>query len=193
MPSRPLLSPKMAGLRITLAAPARSATNEVVEAVVAILLHEDESSDLRTLLIHRAERIDDPWSGQIGLPGGRVARSDPSTKDALKREVREEVGLDLDLEGEELGPLSVGSPMRRLELRVQPWVYGLYRQPSLRIGPELQEAFWVSLSELPSLRTTSEVEIRGARRMVDAFLVEGHIVWGFTHRVLSELLSVKGI
>jgi 8-oxo-dGTP pyrophosphatase MutT (NUDIX family) len=179
------------GLKETLAKRHLSRTDEAVQAVVAVLLQEDQSSELNLLLIHRAERTDDPWSGQIGLPGGRIAKSDSSANAALKREVNEEVGLDLDEEGDELGTLSLGSPMRRLDMKVQPWVFGLHHRPEIRTGPEVQEAFWVSLSQLPSLRTTAEVEIRGNRRSVEAFLVDGRVVWGFTHRVLEELLSVQ--
>jgi len=183
-------SPRLSRLKETLSTRHLSGTNENVEAVVAVLLQEERSSELNLLLIHRAERIDDPWSGQIGLPGGRIARSDSSPRAALKREVSEEVGLELEKEGEELGTLSLGSPMRRLDMKVQPWVYGLRRRPEIRTGPEVQEAFWVSLSRLPSLRTTTEIEIRGTRRIVESFLVDGRVVWGFTHRVLEELLSV---
>ncbi len=122
-----------------------------------------------------------------------MSRSDPSTRAALKREVEEEVGFDLNELGSELGTLSLGSPMRRLDLKVQPWVYALSGRPEIRIGPEVQEAFWVSLSRLPLLRTTAEIEIRGTRRNVDAFSVDGRVVWGYTHRVLNELLSVQGV
>jgi len=61
------------------------------------------------------------------------------------------------------------------------------------IGPEVQHSFWVSLSKLPSLKGTSEVEIRGTRILVEAFLVDGRVVWGFTYRVLNELLAVPGV
>jgi len=185
------LNPRLSRLKETLSTKHLSGTDENVQAVVAVLLQEETSSDLNILLIRRAERIDDPWSGQIGLPGGRVARSDPSARAALRREVSEEVGLDLDKESDELGTLSLGSPMRRLEMKVQPWVYGLRHRPEIRTGAEVQEAFWVSLSRLPSLRTTTEIEIRGTRRSVEAFLVDGRVVWGFTHRVLEELLSLQ--
>ena len=185
------LNPRLSRLKETLSTKHLSGTDENVQAVVAVLLQEETSSDLNLLLIHRAERIDDPWSGQIGLPGGRITRSDPSARAALRREVSEEVGLDLDKEGAELGTLSLGSPMRRLEMKVQPWVYGLLHRPEIRTGPEVQEAFWVSLARLPSLRTTTEIEIRGTHRSVEAFLVDGRVVWGFTHRVLEELLSVQ--
>ena len=171
----------------------RSTSNEPVDAVVAVLLSQDSADELSTLLIQRVERINDPWSGQIGLPGGRVEKSDGSTREALEREVREEVGLELEQEGEQLGLLSVGHPGRRTEMRVQPWVYGLHRQPEVKIGPEVQYAFWVGLSTLPSFKTTSEIEMKGTRVSVDAFLVDGRVVWGYTYRVLSELLAVPGV
>ena len=161
-----------------------------MEAVVGVLLYDEPDSDLNILLIHRADRINDPWSGQIGLPGGRVADSDRSTRDALRREVFEEVGINLNDEGKELGTLSIGSPMRQLEMKVQPWVYGLTTLPKVKIGPEVQQAFWVPVARLPSLRSTAEIEIRGTRRLVDSFSVNGHVVWGYTHRVLNELLSL---
>ena len=180
-------------LKENLSANPRSSSNERVDAVVAILLYQDSADELSTLLIHRMERSNDPWSGQIGLPGGRVEKFDGSTHEALEREVREEVGLELGREGEQLGVLSVGHPGRRLEMKVQPWVYGFQRRPEVTTGPEIQQAFWVSLSQLPSLGGTSEVDIRGTRMPVDAFLVDGKVVWGFTYRVLNEILAVLGV
>ncbi len=180
-------------LKENLSSNPRSSSNERVDAVVAILLYQDSADELSILLIHRMERSNDPWSGQIGLPGGRVEKFDGSTREALEREVREEVGLELSRDGEQLGVLSVGHPGRRVEMTVQPWVYGLQRPPHVTTGPEIQQAFWVSLSKLPSLRGTSEVEIRGTRILVEAFLVDGRVVWGFTYRVLNELLAVPGV
>ena len=187
------LSQRLMRLKENLSANPRSSSNERVDAVVAILLYQDSADELSTLLIHRMERSNDPWSGQIGLPGGRVEKFDGSTQEALEREVREEVGLELGREGEQLGVLSVGHPGRRLEMKVQPWVYGFQRRPEVTTGPEIQQAFWVSLSQLPSLRGTSEVDIRGTRMPVDAFLVDGKVVWGFTYRVLNEILAVLGV
>lgn len=176
-------------LKETLATRKLSGTDELVDAVVALLLNE-HGSDLDLLLIHRAERINDPWSGQIGLPGGGVKKTDSSARAAIRREVSEEIGLDLNNNSRELGTLSVGSPMRRFEMKVQPWVYALAIRPEIKISPEVQEGFWVHVSSLPDLRTSTEIEIRGTRREVDAFLVNGRVVWGYTHRVLNELLSI---
>jgi 8-oxo-dGTP pyrophosphatase MutT (NUDIX family) len=193
MPTTFALSERLTKLKENLSSNPRSSRDEPVDAVVGILLYQESADELNTLLIHRVERSNDPWSGQIGLPGGRVEKFDGSTREALEREVREEVGLELSEEGELLGLLSLGHPGRRVEMRVQPWVYGLHGRPEVISGPEVQHVFWVSLSKLPSLKGTSEVEIRGTRILVEAFLVDGRVVWGFTYRVLNELLAIPGV
>src|SRR6266705_1674519 len=79
------LSQRLMRLKENLSANVRSSSNERVDAVVAILLYQDSADELSTLLIHRMERSNDPWSGQIGLPGGRVEKFDGSTQEALER------------------------------------------------------------------------------------------------------------
>src|SRR5438445_12961989 len=118
------MSQRLMKLKENLSSNPRSRNDERVDAVVAILLCQDSAGELNTLLIHRVERSNDPWSGQIGLAGGRVEKFDGSTREALEREVREAVGLALNKEGELLGLLSVGHPGRRIEMKVQPVVQG---------------------------------------------------------------------
>ena len=161
-----------------------------MEAVVAILLWDAPRRGLQTLLVQRAEREGDPWSGQIGLPGGRVKQAIETPRIALHREVEEEVGLKLEEVGVELGSLSVGHPMRRMEMRVQPWVYGLRVKPKVSIGSEIAGSFWVNLAELPSKKKMSEITIRTQHWSVESFVVEGKVVWGFTYRVLTELIPI---
>jgi 8-oxo-dGTP pyrophosphatase MutT (NUDIX family) len=185
------LSSNLLHLKEELASIRRSGDDEQVEAVVAILLWDEPGSGLQTLLVQRAEREGDPWSGQIGLPGGRVKRSVESPRSALHREVEEEVGIRLEEVGVELGRLSVGHPMRRIEMRVQPWVYGLRINPTVSIArSEIADSFWVNLKELPSKMRMSEIMIRNELRSVESFVVEGKIIWGFTYRVLTELLPM---
>ena len=153
----------------------------------------ENSGDLEALLIQRAERDGDPWSGQIGLPGGRSKESDGSIRRTVEREVAEEVGVNLPLVGRELGPLTVGQPMRRSEMRVQPWVYLLSEKPAIVIGSEVRSAFWTSINHLPTNRSTTDVYIRDGWRTVECFMVDGRIVWGYTYRVLSEFLQLPGV
>jgi len=168
----------------------RSREGDQVEAVVAILLWDEPGRGLQTLLVQRAEREGDPWSGQIGLPGGRVKQGAETPRTALHREVDEEVGIKLEEVGMELGSLSVGHPMRRLEMRVQPWVYGLRIKPRVSISSEIAGFFWTNLADLPTKNKMSEITIRGKPWSVESFVVEGKVVWGFTYRVLTELLPI---
>src|SRR5260221_3044496 len=71
-------------------------------AVTLVLL--DGPQGLEILLIKRAERGDDPWSGQIALPGGRYAAGDSDLEATAVRETREETGVDLS-GAERLGAL----------------------------------------------------------------------------------------
>jgi 8-oxo-dGTP pyrophosphatase MutT (NUDIX family) len=187
------LGPRLQRLKHVLTAKPRSSQSDEVEAVVGVLLVEEAGRGLETLLIQRPERSSDPWSGQVGFPGGRVKATDPSAEDALRREVEEEVGIDLKPSGERLGLLSVGRPGRNPEVKVQPWVYALRTRPLLRASDEVAEAFWVSVPDLASKLTRAEVEIRGQRWTVDCYLVDGHIVWGFTFRVLEELMQIPEV
>ncbi len=186
----PGLSSNLLHLKDELAANHRSRDGDGVEAVVAILLWDEPGRGLQTLLVQRAEREGDPWSGQIGLPGGRVKQTVESPRTALHREVEEEVGIKLEEVGVELGTLSVGHPMRRMEMRVQPCVYGLKVKPKVSIGSEIAGSFWVNLKELPSKMKMSEVTIRNEPKSVESFMVEGKIIWGFTYRVLTELIPI---
>jgi len=187
---RPDLSSTLLQVKDELASIHPSGRGDHVEAVVAILLWDEPRTGLQTLLVQRAEREGDPWSGQIGLPGGRVKQDIESPRAALHREVEEEVGIKLEEVGVELGSLSVGQPMRRIEMKVQPWVFGLSVKPKVSIGSEIAGSFWVNLTELPSMMKMSEVTIRNEPRSVESFVVEGKIVWGFTYRVLTELIPI---
>src|SRR3989442_15055853 len=184
------LSPNLLHIKVKLASIDRSNEGAQVEAVVAILLWDEPGRGPQTLLVRRAEREGDPWSGQIGLPGGRVKQGAETPRTALHREVEEEVGIKLEEVGVELGSLSVGHPMRRMEMRVQPWVYGLRRKPMISIGSEIASSFWANLAELASKKKISEITIRDKPWSVESFVVEGKIVWGFTYRVLTELLPI---
>ncbi|MEM1807492.1 MAG: CoA pyrophosphatase [Pyrobaculum sp.] len=135
-------------------------------AAVAVLLDRD-----RVLLIKRAERRGDPWSGQVALPGGRWAPGDVDLYATAVRETREEVGLE---PLEPLGHLSPEAPSNAPWLRVLPVVYTKWRGVlSLNVA-EVQEARWVPLRELE--------EAGGAYRW------GGWTIWGLTYRVLKKLL-----
>src|SRR5688572_23556785 len=104
--------------------PRRDAPEGVARAAVALLLAPGVD-ELELLLIRRAERSDDPWSGHMALPGGREDPGDATLLATAVREVREEVGIELNramLLGE-LDDLRPSSAPARIVVR--PFVFAL--------------------------------------------------------------------
>src|SRR4051812_43354840 len=127
--------------RITPGDPRPGPEQDLRRAAVAVLLH-DEPTGPRVLLMKRAERESDPWSGHISLPGGRHEPFDSDLLDTAIRETREELGLDLTTtryvgQLESLHPRSAGPK----GIQVTPFVFLTDVAPETICGPEALSAF----------------------------------------------------
>ena len=92
---------------------------------------------IELLFIRRAEHEKDPWSGQMGFPGGRAEPGDPGPEATAVRETLEETGLDLAGDGERLGALDEVKALARgrpVDLVIAPFVFRL--SPPARRRPE---------------------------------------------------------
>ncbi|MEX2181583.1 MAG: CoA pyrophosphatase [Gemmatimonadaceae bacterium] len=183
--------------RALAARPARLAERDEPyhEAAVALILRPSEApEDVELLLVRRAVRAGDPWSGQIGLPGGRFAPVDESLEATAIRETREEVGLDLPARGVALGALDELRPRTPVlpPIIVRPFVWAVEGAPALAPNHEIAEARWVRLGDLfrPTARVRTEVEVREVRLNVDAFQLGDFTIWGMTERILTTFEEV---
>ena len=147
--------------------------------------------NLEVLLILRAQREGDPWSGQVALPGGRRDPGDATLQDTALRETLEETGIDLSTNGLVLGMLDELRPRTPVlpPIIVTPYVAIAPPEFSLQISDELADAFWVPWSTFADPTSTSEstVNVRGADWKVSSYLVGERIVWGMTERILRQL------
>jgi 8-oxo-dGTP pyrophosphatase MutT (NUDIX family) len=159
-------------------------------AAIALILLELEAS-LELLLIERATRVGDPWSGHMALPGGHRDPSDFDLGATAERETLEEVGLDLRAQGERVGRLSDHQPMQGVPIAVRPYVYLLGARPVLALSAEVRQVLWVPVAPLlGGAGHTTHTFSRGAERIeVPAWNIDGHPVWGLTYRVLDEFFS----
>ncbi len=159
------------------------------EAAVALILRPLADDDAEVLLIRRAVRAGDPWSGQIGLPGGRFEPDDASLEATALRESFEEVGIDLRADGRVLGALDEIRPRTPVlpPIIVRPYVVVLDRSPALVLSDEVAEARWVRLRELlvPGARVNTSVTVRDYRMQVDAYRHGDFTIWGMTERILT--------
>jgi len=161
-------------------------------AAVAVLLAPDPDA---ILLIRRAERSGDPWSGQMGLPGGRSDPSDVTLLETAIRETHEEVGIDLsaaDLVGtlHDVAPRSPHLP----PLMVRPFVFALPQRPPVTPNVEVAEHLWVELAALlhPGVYRPVTIRLGELSREFPAYHVSPVPVWGMTERILAPLVALLG-
>ena len=168
---------------------------EARPAAVALILVED-TNGLEALFIRRAERADDPWSGQVALPGGRHEPGDRDLLATAIRETQEETGVDLAA-AERLGALDDLYPRTPTlpPVVVRPFVFALERRVVLVPSDEVQRAFWLPLQRLtdPAVRREVTLTVQGVERTFPAYLVaDDALIWGLTERILTPFLHLTG-
>jgi 8-oxo-dGTP pyrophosphatase MutT (NUDIX family) len=163
-------------------------------AAVAAVLQPGESGP-ELLFIHRAEDPLDPWSGHMAFPGGRVDPGDVDPLAAVLRETREEVGLDLETVGEEIGRLSDMAAIGRgrlMSMVITPFVFALESSPALVPNHEVAEVVWVPVGFIAdhSNRETMPYRRAGLTLELPCYRYRDHLIWGMTLAMVDELLSL---
>ena len=164
------------------------------EAAVALILRETIDDDIELLFIKRAARDDDPWSGQIALPGGRHQDSDDSLEDTAVRETREEVGL-------ELGATARSSARSTSCGRARPCCRRSSSGRTSRRLPRMRDrgerrggrALLGAARRHPRSGGTARHGDRGAarcERVRPAIHFGGHMIWGMTERILRRFEEI---
>jgi 8-oxo-dGTP pyrophosphatase MutT (NUDIX family) len=160
-------------------------------AAVTIVLR-DGASEVETLLIERTERPTDPASGQVAFPGGRVEESDGTLAATALRELQEEVGLTpMDL----IGPVHYVRTEHATHFGIDVGVFaaalGAESHPPTPLSvEEVAHVFWLPRSSL-GLRHRVHRETSRGLVEVPATVYEGHVLWGFTRRVIREFFGLE--
>lgn len=165
-------------------------------AVAVILRPEEEET--RVLLIRRAERSGDPWSGHMAFPGGHAENCDATLLETVTRETREEIGVELNTYGELIGrldDLEVFAYGKPTGMTVVPYVFVLRQEPDYQLNDEVAEMVWGALGEMArgEADAVKEYSMEGVRFELPAYDVQGRIVWGLTYRILQDLFSKLGL
>lgn len=163
-------------------------------AAVALILQLREG-ELGVLMIRRADREGDPWSGQMAFPGGRMEPEDANGLAAAVRETEEEIGLHLGAGEPCLGRLSELNATRRAlrgGLAITPFVFHLKRSVNFHPNYEVQEVVWVPLEFLLDTDNRSEMTwTRGSLSLrMPCYDYEGRRIWGLSLRMLDELMDL---
>lgn len=156
---------------------------------VLILFYKD-ASILKTVFILR-QTYDGVHSGQVSFPGGRKEEDDKSLVETALREAQEEVNI-VPNEVHILGTLT--------EMFIPPSNYLVlpivgYQDTRPDFKPEKSEVAQIIESDLSFLFDSSkiketEIDVRGYKIQAPYFDVDGHVIWGATAMILSELKEV---
>lgn len=169
----------------------------IPQAAVTLVLRELKDDD-QLLLIRRARRQGDPWSGHLALPGGRVDQTDADLLITAARETMEEVGIDL-LGGRgsrerfigQLPTLCPTSPTLP-PIEITPLIAIAPEDHQIRLSDEVDETWWLSINQLQNAGRSSEyrLDLGNHIRKWPAYPSPGGPIWGITERILTSFLSL---
>ncbi|MGA2133480.1 MAG: CoA pyrophosphatase [Bryobacteraceae bacterium] len=161
------------------------------DAAVAIVRAAATQS---VLLIRRAERAEDPWSGHWSFPGGRRDASDADLLHTALRELWEECAIRIACE-QLLTALPPAVARRRVGrfLQVAPFVFSVDDEiPAVPDPREAVEAVWVPLRRLrdPARHVLRHVPGVPPEILFPAIELGAAPLWGFTYRLITAWLDL---
>ncbi len=163
-----------------------------LSAAVAMLLR-DHGQETEVLLIRRAQNDKDPWSGDLGFPGGRIEDHDPSPRAAAERETCEEVGFCLKEENY-LGQ-SDDLAGAYLSVHISCFIYHVDSNTRFNLNGEVVDLFWVPIRTLldPHRNQILTFFFRGQDRKHPGIKLSEwsqRPLWGITYRLLDNFLNL---
>lgn len=163
------------------------------QAAVAALLRPGPDG-AEVLLMQRAQRAGDPWSGHVSLPGGRREPGDPDLATTAMREAHEELAVELAAHAALVGVLPTVPATAKgkiLPMSITPFVFVQRTPVAPRVSAEAVGHFWMPLDAaargafddvLPYQTPTTVLNL-------PCWRYDGHAVWGLTYRVVRSLLE----
>jgi len=161
------------------------------QSSVLILLYPFNNS-IFTVLMKRAT-YNGVHSSQISFPGGQKDKSDNSFIETALREANEEVGI-IPENVKIIGKLSE-MYIPPSNFLVHPFIGFSNKKPHLIPDAievaQIIEADLETIFHLSDFRET-ELEVRGKKIKTPYYSINGHVVWGATAMMLSELKEIAG-
>lgn len=174
-----------------LSSDALKSASDYRDSAVAILLFEKDGS-IHSTLIQRPE-YEGTHSKQIAFPGGKHDDTDHNLEFTARREAFEEVNLPLD-NGQLITELTtVYIPVSKF--KVNPFVFYLDEEPILTPDPrEVDSIIHFDVFQLITDEVVKTTDLRLSngliRKNIPYFDINGHVVWGATALMLSELREI---
>lgn len=161
-------------------------------AVIMLLREGAQGAEL--LMMKRAEREGDPWSGHMSFPGGRQEPSDNSIFATGVRETREEMGFDVELIADNpvrLSDIQARGNGRLLSMAVTPFVMFAHSDMEITPNHEVAEYVWIPLQHFAYAGNRENFDMRydGKDYTLPCYFYRQYKVWGLSLKMVDELLE----
>jgi len=161
------------------------------EAAVTALFYPNKDNQTFLILILR-KTYKGVHSAQIGFPGGKVEPEDKDLKDTAKRETEEEVGVPYN--DIQLIKKMTTAYIPPSNFNVHPFIGYLEDTPKLiKQDDEVEDIVLVDIDDFlneDSLIEETLTTSYATELTVPAFHLNGHVVWGATAMMLSEIKTL---
>ncbi|EAP86219.1 NUDIX hydrolase [Croceibacter atlanticus] len=161
------------------------------EAAVTALFYPNKDNQTFLILILR-KTYKGVHSAQIGFPGGKVEPEDKDLKDTAKRETEEEVGVPYD--DIQLIKKMTTAYIPPSNFNVHPFIGYIEDTPKLiKQDDEVEDIVLVDIDDFlneDSLIEETLTTSYATELTVPAFHLNGHVVWGATAMMLSEIKTL---
>lgn len=153
---------------------------------VLVVIHFPEK--IPSVILTKRSSFLNNHSGEISFPGGKFSSNDKTILDTAIRETYEEIGIVVDKK-KVIGCLQPTYTYTS-KILIYPFV-ALEKKISDNLKPNVEVEQIISLPIEKLMRSFSEDEFHSSKKYrMFKFLVEDHIIWGATARILKDLLDV---
>jgi 8-oxo-dGTP pyrophosphatase MutT (NUDIX family) len=162
--------------------------SEQTRAAVLVPLFTAADSEPPHVVLTRRRSDLRRHAGEISFPGGRQDPEDADLTETALREAEEEIGLTRDVVTL-IGDLPAISTFATGYL-IHPFVGVIPAGQRWRVSPrEVDAVLELPLRDLQQSRTRTRMRRRGISFETDAYILDGHLIWGATFRILADLLE----
>ncbi|MGY6648208.1 NUDIX hydrolase [Wenyingzhuangia sp. IMCC45574] len=150
-------------------------------AAVLILIYPDEKNKTSILLTKRAS-YNGKHSNQISFPGGKKEKEDANLQTTAIRETQEEVGIENVTMVKEMTNIYIPPS----NFSVNPYMGFIKEPPAFLPNHEVSQIIQFPVEELLNPNTVNVFD-NSSLKNIPCFNYNGHIIWGATAMILSEV------